>query len=296
MTNQEAERLIQLIVAGEDAAFESFMRNFRISVMLYLRRFVRRQEDVDDLLQETFLSAYQAIRGGRYTHINAAALAGWLRKIAWHALIHRSCPEQESTSEEIEAIPNGTPGIEERVVDLQLYEFLNRQFEEVLMQPDAGEQDRTVGLLKKMAFLHFYIDGLSQRETVAAVREYAERTRIPAQIDQTTVNNWISRGDILKLLVQHLVDQHRDLLHKLAHAETRCTTLSAEESRILHLSWSRGLPICDIVKATGLSSAEVAEHLRNARDKVAKHLFRQIKSELHQVRCRGKNLSNEQAV
>jgi RNA polymerase sigma factor (sigma-70 family) len=284
VTESEVADLVQRVAQGDNGAFDRLMRVFSTSVMCYLRRFISHRENVEDLVQEAFLNAYLAIRKGRYEHINQAALAGWLRRIAWHVMIQRREPEVEEFVDTLENIPEVRAGVAQEVGDQRLFEFLLRQFDEVLIEAEATPQGRGIGLLKKMAFLRFYVDGLSQTETVTAILEYASRIGVTVPVDRVMVNNWIARGDILKLLVHHLVEQHREMLGKLTAPEDICPSLREPEKQALDMHWKQGRNEEAISAATGLPPAQVRKALRCARRKVADGLARVIKKELHDLR------------
>ena len=65
------------------------------------------------------------------------------------------------------------------------------------------------GYLKKLAFQMYYIDGLPMREITAHMTRYRMLGQTGKAINQTTINNWLSRGDILKLVVRYLKICHR---------------------------------------------------------------------------------------
>lgn len=284
LTESEVADLVQRVSQGDNGAFDRLMRVFGTSVTCYLRRFISHRENVEDLVQEAFLNAYLAIRKGRYQHINQAALAGWLRRIAWHVMIQRREPEVEEQVDTLENIPEIRAGIAQEVGDQRLFEFLLHQFDEVLIEAETTAEGRGIGLLKKMAFLRFYVDGLSQTETVTAILEYASRIGVTVRVDRVMVNNWIARGDILKLLVHHLVEQHREMLGKLTAPEDMCPSLREPEKEALEMHWKQGRNEEAISAATGLPPTQVRKALRCARRKVADGLARVIKKELHDLR------------
>ncbi len=284
LTEPEVADLVQRVAQGDNGAFDRLMRVFSTSVTCYLRRFVSHRENIEDLVQEAFLNAYLAIRKGRYQHINQAALAGWLRRIAWRLMIQRREPEAEEFAETLENIPEVRAGAAQEVGNQRLFEFLLHQFDEVLIEAETTPQGRGIGLLKKMAFLRFYVDGLSQTETVAAVLEYAARIGVTVHVDRVMINNWIARGDILKLLVQHLVERHREMLGKLTAPEDMCPSLREPEKQALDMHWRQGRNEESISAATGLPPTQVRKALRCARRKVADGLARVIKKELHELR------------
>jgi RNA polymerase sigma-70 factor (ECF subfamily) len=65
-------------VKGDRAAFDVFVRRHRENLYRFIRRYVGDADEAYDLLQETFVAAWQAL--GRYDTARPAAT--WLRRIA----------------------------------------------------------------------------------------------------------------------------------------------------------------------------------------------------------------------
>lgn len=290
MTESELTVLVGRATDGDNEAFGRLAEELRASLTSYLRRFIDHREDIEDLVQETFLSAYLAMRRGNYTHINHAALAGWFRRIAWHLLIRNRNPEQAEATGEIEEAADvaQSSGPAEEVDAAGLYAFLDRQLDEILIESQPISDDRRMGLLKKVAFLRFYVDGLSQTETSEVVQGYATRIGIRAKVNQASINNWIARGDVLRTLVRHLVERHRETLLKLACPDLVCHNLAVREREVLHSHWVLGKTPGTIAESTGLTLLEVEQALQGARRKIAEGLFRMIKNELHKSRYPGR--------
>ena len=55
------ERLIALIRAGDEAAFEALVQRYRSRLLAFCRHMLRSQEDAEDVLQEVFAASYRAI-------------------------------------------------------------------------------------------------------------------------------------------------------------------------------------------------------------------------------------------
>jgi hypothetical protein len=107
---------------------------------------------------------------------------------------------------------------------------------------------------------------------------------VEAKISQTTINNWTSRGDILRLLIRHLVEGHHNLLTKLTCCQGVWATLTGMESDLLQRSWKNGESKATIASKTTLSISEIENSLRIAKRKIADALFLMIKQELHNLR------------
>ena len=74
----EDERLWRLAVSGEATAFEELVRRHSPRVASVASRFLRNPQDVEDVVQDTFLRAFQHLHHCR----NGAAIRPWLIRIA----------------------------------------------------------------------------------------------------------------------------------------------------------------------------------------------------------------------
>jgi RNA polymerase sigma factor (sigma-70 family) len=84
----EDARLVQRVLAGESGAFEALAARHSGPVAAVARRFVRDPNDLEDVVQETFLRAYRNLR--RYR--GGAAFRTWLIQIALNV-----CRDQRRT-------------------------------------------------------------------------------------------------------------------------------------------------------------------------------------------------------
>jgi RNA polymerase sigma factor (sigma-70 family) len=58
---QSDEKLIDLIRAGDEAAFEALVQRYRSRLLAFCRHMLRSREDAEDVLQEVFAASYRAI-------------------------------------------------------------------------------------------------------------------------------------------------------------------------------------------------------------------------------------------
>ncbi|HEY2601838.1 MAG TPA: sigma-70 family RNA polymerase sigma factor [Thermoleophilaceae bacterium] len=58
---QSDEKLIDLIRAGHEAAFEALVQRYRSRLLAFCRHMLRSREDAEDVLQEVFAASYRAI-------------------------------------------------------------------------------------------------------------------------------------------------------------------------------------------------------------------------------------------
>lgn len=79
-------RLVRSILAGDRAAFDELVRAHSSQVTSAARRFLRDPNDLEDVVQETFLRAYQNLRRFR----GQSTLRTWLIQIALNVCRDRS--------------------------------------------------------------------------------------------------------------------------------------------------------------------------------------------------------------
>src|SRR6266850_4777550 len=70
--------LVARAQTGDEAALEALYRAFEVPVYNLVRRMMRRPEDAEDVLQETFLEVVRNIKQFR----GEGHLWGWIRRIA----------------------------------------------------------------------------------------------------------------------------------------------------------------------------------------------------------------------
>jgi RNA polymerase sigma-70 factor (ECF subfamily) len=89
--------LITRAQAGDEEALEALFRAFERPVYNLARRMLRRPEDAEDVLQETFLEVVRNIRGYRAE----GHLWGWIRRIALTKALMRIRREQVRETDEL---------------------------------------------------------------------------------------------------------------------------------------------------------------------------------------------------
>jgi RNA polymerase sigma-70 factor (ECF subfamily) len=77
-SSAEDEAIIRDVLAGNVNAFASLERKYRRIVTYLIRKMIRDEEDVNDLVQDTFVKAYQALPSFQFEY----PFSRWLYKIA----------------------------------------------------------------------------------------------------------------------------------------------------------------------------------------------------------------------
>jgi RNA polymerase sigma factor (sigma-70 family) len=158
-------------VAGREAAFVEIMRRHRHSIFRMIRGYVGEADEALDLLQETFVTAYQAMSrydGERSMRAWLAAIAinkcrDWGRKRTVRRLLTFAAP----IGPEAEAVADGQVGAADTAADR---EELARVTREITRLPNALKESLVLRTIK----------GLSQAETAAvlSISEKAVETRV----------------------------------------------------------------------------------------------------------------------
>jgi RNA polymerase sigma-70 factor (ECF subfamily) len=70
--------LIAAVIQGDTASFEPLIRKYQPRVFATARRYARRESEVEDIVQEVFIKAFQKLRGFR----GEAPFEHWLMRLA----------------------------------------------------------------------------------------------------------------------------------------------------------------------------------------------------------------------
>ncbi|OAI41873.1 hypothetical protein AYO40_02175 [Planctomycetaceae bacterium SCGC AG-212-D15] len=99
-TQPDERALLARLQAGEDGAFEAWVRTHAGRLLVVARRILRHDEDANDVVQESFLSAFKGInqfKGG-------AQLGTWLHRIVVNAALARLRSRQRHPEWSIEEL------------------------------------------------------------------------------------------------------------------------------------------------------------------------------------------------
>jgi RNA polymerase sigma-70 factor, ECF subfamily len=162
------DRLVSLLKAGDESAFETILRKYDKKVYSLVRGLTRNDSDAQDALQETFLSVFRKIGSfkGRST------LSTWIYRIAVNAAlmvirrrrrdeksvsIDETMPDFDASGHRVVSLPDWGPGAEDLVLNKELAKHLRQAI--LALQPDY----RTVFVLRDQ-------EGLSNEEVAAILK------------------------------------------------------------------------------------------------------------------------------
>jgi len=163
------ERLIALIRAGHDGAFEALFNRYQPRLLGFCQSMLKSRQDAEDVLQEVFANAHRAMLGDE----RAINVRPWLYRIARNRCLNhlrRPVPEGQD-SMDVHPHQNGTTTAE-RVQDR---EELRQVLADVRTLP---ETQRTALLLREIDQLSYEEMAVAMDTTVPAIKSLLVRARI----------------------------------------------------------------------------------------------------------------------
>jgi RNA polymerase sigma factor (sigma-70 family) len=163
------EQLVALFRAGHDEAFGTIHERYRARLLAYARQMLGgSRSDAEDVLQDVFLRAYNALR----TDARDVALRAWLYRVA-----HNRCIDQlrrpAPTAEDIYDINRGLAT--DLLAEAERREDLRRLIADVRALP---EQQRSALLMREMEGLSYNDLAAALGVTVPAVKSLLVRARV----------------------------------------------------------------------------------------------------------------------
>jgi RNA polymerase sigma-70 factor, ECF subfamily len=166
------EEIVSRVIAGELALFEVLMRRHNQRVYRTIRAILKDEVEVEDVMQQTYISAYSNLR----QFAGAAKFSTWLTKIAINEALRRIRRKAHFLSgQDLVQLGNGTPmklatddaNPEERVGSRELATMLEAAIDAL------ADSYRSVVMLRE-------IEGMSTAETaeVLGVTEEVVKTRL----------------------------------------------------------------------------------------------------------------------
>lgn len=98
----EDQQLVQRVLDGDYRAFEDLVERYQARIYRHLKKMVKDNHVAEDLLQETFLSAYRGLKG----FAGASSFSTWLFRIATNSalmFLRRHRPESVEFDDQVAA-------------------------------------------------------------------------------------------------------------------------------------------------------------------------------------------------
>ncbi|MBN1562772.1 MAG: sigma-70 family RNA polymerase sigma factor [Anaerolineae bacterium] len=164
MSNLDDQALVERLQAGDQFAYAELVEQHAGQVYRLALRMMGNEADAEDVLQETFLSAFKAI--DRFE--GRSSLSTWLYRIANNAALmrlRRNEPDQVSIDEPVERDDGD-------VMPRQFFDFCCLPEDDLMRDEARAEMQRAVDELTptlRSVFIMRDIEGLSTQETAEAL-------------------------------------------------------------------------------------------------------------------------------
>ncbi len=170
--NQDDTLLLERIRAGDKSACDECVRRHAAGVYRLALRLTRNEAEAEDVVQETFLSAFKGI--DRFD--GRAELRTWLYRIAYNAAMMRlrRTRRDHVPLDEASEPDNGTP------VPQQLYDWSRLPGRELEKAELRAEMEKAIGELPdrlRAVFVMRELEELSTEETAQALNISAEAVK-----------------------------------------------------------------------------------------------------------------------
>ena len=247
---------------------------------IYVR--VRSMDEANDLAQETFIRAWVALSRGTVV----TSFGSYLRAVARNVVTDWANRRGEAIVDPLDgmkALTEPDSSVEQKAEQRLLWEFLDAQLDKVLLEATEGQSAEAMGMLRKLAFVAFYVDGLTLPELQAELTPLAELMGVSPPT-RTQLNNWLSRGDILARLVRHLVEEHSEWISGSVQECLGELSLVRQEAEIAHMRWRDGLSLEQIAERSERPLAEISQVVESVTRLLIRRISKRIKASLHNAR------------
>src|ERR1051325_9791967 len=166
---QSDEKLIDLIRAGDEAAFEALVQRYRSRLLAFCRHMLRSREDAEDVLQEVFAASYRAIVADR----REIFVRPWLYRIARNMCLKHLGKRRPAADGGVEQLD--LAGSADTVDAVHMREDLRQIVDDVRGLP---ETQRTALLLREMEGLSYDQIAAAMDTSVPGVKSLLVRARV----------------------------------------------------------------------------------------------------------------------
>jgi RNA polymerase sigma factor (sigma-70 family) len=186
-------QLLALFRAGHDAAFRVLHERFESRLVGYARQMLPTEADAEDVIQEVFVRAYDALRADD----RDLAVRAWLYRVA-----HNRCIDTLRRRRDTPAEPDETqPGGRDPVTVLEIRDDLRTLIADLESLPD---QQRSALVIRELEGLSYEELATALDTTVPAVKSLLVRARLglteAAQARATSCND--IRGELEQAMIR----------------------------------------------------------------------------------------------
>jgi len=181
LQNLTDERLITLHLKGDNFAFDVLFSRYKTCLTLHISSIINKNDLVDDLLQETFLKAYNTIRIGRYKE--KGQFRPWIIRIAYNLAIDKyrqgrgECIlyEYETDKDLFNSYKFSEKTIEDLLIEEQIYMDIRKLIQQL---PDKQEEVINMRYYQNMSFKEIAIHtGVSINTALGRMRYAMQNIR-----------------------------------------------------------------------------------------------------------------------
>jgi len=268
---------------GDRTAFDLLWQQYRRRIFNFIYIRVGDPEEADDLSQEVFIRVWAALSRGTQVGSFAPYLYQVARNVVsdWSEHRHRAVVLEAIEDQKGQAVAG--PSVEQVVEAKWSWEFLSQQLDEVLLYSTESPEGRKSGYLRKLAFLSFYMGGLTLPQIQSDLTFHAQALELSVPT-LTQLNNWLSRGDILSSLVRHLIQDHLEWIEDTVNECLESLALSEKEATIVQCRWQRRLAMPAIAEQTCLPISEVSQTMEQIIRRLVPQVVARLKANLHEAR------------
>jgi RNA polymerase sigma-70 factor (ECF subfamily) len=182
--------LVARVLRGEEPAFTALMRRHKSWLYLFIRRHTSTSEDAYDVLQDSFVSAWGALK--RYDPSRPFDI--WLRRIALNKCRDRG--RKEAVRRRVFGLAGAPPETLEQAPDPGAAPDQAKIADETLRRLDQAIRKLPAGLREPLVLTA--LQGLSQREAaevlgvtpkVVEMRAYRARKQLAAQLNVSDIED-----------------------------------------------------------------------------------------------------------
>ena len=202
MANFDA-MLIERAQNGDTESLTELMRLYGPSLERIIRPLTRNREDLNDIVQNTWIRALLALRSGKYRH--EGRFLAWLCRIGKHLAHDRIRGERKDLplGEHFD-IPDTSHQPDATVTLQAVFESLIDEISAAFGCDPHAPASTPEAYLKQLSFLYFYRDCFTLAEVAELLAADAQAVQTTAP-SLATLNNWLSGGRLLRKVVDHLL-------------------------------------------------------------------------------------------
>ena len=270
---------MKLFQKGDEAAFTALYYKHWEQIRTTINSIINYSEVAKELAQETFTRVFvhrDSFRGGSFkawvSEIARNVARDYLR--AEERRQPREVPSYNSKGRDILEPLSGKETPLNDIIKKDLFDFIDRELYEILIENQRTEEDKYIGLLKKRAFILYEWFDYTLSEVYDKICKDAQTKNINITYD--ALENWLSRRDILEDLLWHLFEEHENDISDRIHEAITPGLLNEQECKLYNLSKAK-LSVNEISERTEIPVQEIRDRLESLLEKIFNRMFKQSK-------------------